>query len=173
MIAAIASVIVMGVAIYAFTAYNGPTYVTQTYFPMDIDKLAKQSDIIVIGTVGDVISSSVNRTDKIAHLITRVNVNVEQIVAGTFSDKEIPVSLLGDGKTIIYEDEVKLEKGERVLLFLTHTGTDTVYGDAYVPIGGSQAKFSIGSDDVARNPIHGEFPVQELIDRIVAARSAN
>src|SRR5207249_3674104 len=116
-------------------------HVETLYAPYDVNALAKQGDAIVIGTVADSGVSTVDRTDKYTHATNRFTVNVERELTGEYAGSTIQVNLLEDGKTVIFDDEIQLAKGQEVLLFLTHTDASTVYGDGYATIGGFQAKF--------------------------------
>jgi|GEM_PF-7102707 len=167
------AVVITGIfATYAYGVGNSTTYIHASFIPKDVNQLARESDVVVIGTVREIGLSSVEQTDKYTRVFTKATIDIERELTGNYQEATIQVTLLGDGKRFIAEDEAALMSGERILLFLTHTTSDTVYGDAYAPIGGFQAKFSIDQKEVAHNEKHGDIPLGQLVSQIQSARTS-
>lgn len=139
----------------------------------DVNKLSKESDVIVIGTVtGTAPKGDIKLVQgEVVIPLTSVTVSIEKELTGNYQGNDIQVTIVGDSKNYVVFEEAELKIGEKVLLFLAHTDTSTIYGDAYVPKGGFQAKFSIDENGIAHNPKHGDIPLAELESKIVVARA--
>lgn len=127
------------------------------------DELTRASDAIVDGEVIDSRSfwSSDGRT-----IITRAVVAIGEVVRGRVTGKRIVVEYEGGevGDTgLRVSDMAVLEKGERVLLFLTE-GKSRLSGRAYRIVGKGQGKYTIGKDDIARKRGFSVMRGRELID---------
>lgn len=168
--AVIAVVIALSVvALYKYDT-TATTGIHTALVPYDLNQLSEQSDVIILGTVKNIEQPITNQTEKITRTFTKVNLEIEQELTGNYQNNEIQVTLLGDGKQSV-DGQPSLTSGERVVLFLSHTTKDTVFGDTYVPLGGFQAKFYIDTNRIAHNEKHGDVPEQTLIDQIHEARS--
>lgn len=133
---------------------------------LDVQDLAEQSDVIVVGIVESAGEPVVKRTEVFDHVFTTYNVKVIRELTGNYVEKTIPVTVLGDERIYISENGANLKVGEKVLLFLTHTDENTVFGDAYAPIGGYQSKFLIDGQNFAENKKHGKILLNDLISEI-------
>lgn len=137
---------------------------------LSIDDLAKQSDVIVVGTVESAEESVIKRSEVFDHVFITYNVRISQELTGNYQDKTIPITTLGDERIYTSNSGADLKVGEKVLLFLTHTDQETVFGDAYVPIGGYQSKFLIDDENFAVNQKHGKIFLGDLISDIALMR---
>jgi hypothetical protein len=137
---------------------------------LNVNDLAKQSDVIVVGVVESTEEPIIKRSEVFDQVFITYNVKVIQELTGNYQEKIIPVTVLGDERIYTSSNGVNLKVGEKVLLFLTHTNEETVFGDAYVPIGGYQSKFLIDDENFADNKKHGKIFLNDLISEIILTR---
>jgi len=96
----------------------------------ELNELAKEAEIILVGTVKD-IRSEWNREETLIY--TYVTISVEDYLKGSTGSNEVVVRTFG-GKvgvvSLFVEDTPNFEKGEKVILFLyqRETGDWEVYG---------------------------------------------
>ncbi|MDY7000375.1 MAG: hypothetical protein SVS15_01170 [Thermodesulfobacteriota bacterium] len=145
---------------------------------MDTEKLAKLSDLIVIGEVDNV--ECYWSEDK-SVIITKGNVAIKEIIEGISFHKNITVEYIGgeiDGVGLGVSDMPSLKKGEKVMLFLK-SGASKINSaeQTYHIVGSSQGKYTINEHDMAKkegfvvppdelSKIDNNIPVEELINKI-------
>lgn len=140
------------------------------YASVNMKELAKQSDVIVIGNIVKLESTTSQQTDKLARVFTHYTVNIEQELTGNYKGDQITITVLGDDT--VPSSERIISENQKVVLFLTHTDESTVFGDAYVPIGGPQGVFTIDNENTAKSQQHGDFAVSDLIQKVQKDRSS-
>ncbi len=155
-----------------FTAtgiFERKTYVSFSEIPITLEEMARISEVIVVGKVGNTIGTYYYDDGKIMKATANMYIDIEQELTGNYKDKKIMIKAYGDGKTII-NNAVQLHDGERVLLFLSYTDSDWDGEDGYTVCCASQ-KFSIDDNDIAYNARFGSYKLDELISIIENARA--
>src|SRR5690606_41539222 len=72
------AVVITGIfATYAYGVGNSTTYIHASFIPKDVNQLARESDVVVIGTVREIGLSSVEQTDKYTQVYTRATRETE------------------------------------------------------------------------------------------------
>lgn len=128
-------------------------------------ELVNGSDIILIGTVKEILSSKYgNRFSKDIdfgpdHVIyTDIVISVDEYLKNPSSSKEVIVRVAGGtigNDTLIMEDEPSFKTEEKVLLYLTKDTSDAtrdIGPDHLVVTGLSQGKFTLTDDGKAVRP---------------------
>jgi len=149
--------------------FETKTYILFSEIPTTIDEMARTSEVIVIGKVGNMIEAEYYDDGKKRKATSSMYIDIEQELTGNYKDKRIMIKTYGDGKSVI-NTAVQLKEGERVLLFLSYSDSDWDGADGYVVCCTSQ-KFSINHNDIAYNPVFGEYKLDELINIIQEARA--
>lgn len=146
-------------------------------------QLNEQSELIVTGTVEEILPAKWNtpdgrrRSDTIADIAendtmyTDIIIKVDQYLKGSLDDQEIRVRTIGgedDIVVIVFEDEPSFKENERVLLYLRND-TYPIFKDIgpehYVITGDMLGKFTLTEDGMAVRPY--EYVNQtELLDSI-------
>ena len=146
--------------------------------PLKISDLAKDSDHIILGTVSGISAGpvEVDQVHTLTKIFTDVTLDVDQDLAGTYKSSQITFRTLGgtNGNAVVYsDDEAKFIKGERVLVFVTHVGKDTVWGDSYVIYGMKLGKYSIVNGKAAGPEYPDGINEAQLIDIVKQARTTS
>ncbi|MEM2856865.1 MAG: hypothetical protein QW416_07185 [Candidatus Nitrosocaldaceae archaeon] len=145
-----------------------------SYVPLTVEQLANSSDVIVIGRVEGIDSTTQHKTDKVSYPITHFIVDIERVIDSNYNSSKIKVSVIGNEKYISNEYEELLNETKskgRVLLFLDHADeSSNIYGDTYLYLG-YQGKFSIDDNNIAHNIEHGDIQLDELVSIIKKARN--
>lgn len=148
-----------------------------------IEELARISEVVVVGTVREVSAGLWSSPDgkrppdlSLPHspiIFRNAIVQVEQYVKSPLAAKELAVHLRGGqvGKdTLRFSEEVTLEPGEKVLLFLRADRDPWMSGiPGYRVFAAHQGKFAIKDGLAVGVPHLGTFPLAQLIDRIRSA----
>ena len=146
------------------------------------EEMSRMSDVVIIGTVKEVLPSEWNTGDgqipnddiyelEWYDIYTDVVINVDEYLKNPLSEKELIVRTLGGEKdviSIVVEDEVSFNPGEKVFLYLkndTWPNTMSNGPEHFVVTGVSQGKFTLTDDGKA---IHfGEsFTLDELLETV-------
>ncbi len=142
---------------------------------MSTEELAKASSLVVLGDVEDVQSFW---SDDRRRIVSRATVLVQQVIRGKTIERRITVEYPGgeiDGLGMKVSDVAPMEKGERVLVFLTDHRVRKA-GSVREFIGKAQGKYSISSDGIARKKgfsvasrgdlVDHELPLDDIIRKI-------
>ena len=146
------------------------------------EEMSSMSDVIVIGSVKEVLPSEWNTRDgqmpnndiyelEWYDIYTDVVITVDEYLKTPLSEKEVIVRTLGGEKdviSIVVEDEASFNPGEKVFLYLkndTWPNTMSNGPEHFVVTGVSQGKFTLTDDGIA---IHfGEsFTLDELLETV-------
>ncbi len=160
-------VIAGGLVTWYFVSQPKTITVSRIYPFMDVPELTQKADIIVVGTITKKLPSRWVRMypQEEPGIYTDVVVEVEEYLKNPLGQKEVTVRLSGGtvGNVIqVTMDEVTLNLGEKVLLFLTKDmkGNFVSWGE--------QGKYTIDevrgmavNEDTARN-----LPVKQLKTQI-------
>jgi len=150
--------------------FEKETYILFSEVPTTIDEMARTSEVIVIGKVGNMIGAEYYYDGKKRKATSSMYIDIEQELTGNYKDKRIMIKTYGDGKSVI-NTAVQLKEGERVLLFLSYSDSDWDGEDGYIVCCTSQ-KFSIDdNNNMAYNPRFGSYKLDELISIIEDARA--
>ncbi|GBC72857.1 hypothetical protein HRbin04_00252 [archaeon HR04] len=151
--------------------FEKKTFISLAEIDTSLDDMARDAEIIVIGTVGDRVRIQSHDDGRIYRMVGELVINIEQELTGNYKDKVITVKIWGDGEKVINRN-VSLKKGERVLLFLNYVTTDQEWkGEEGYLVCCTQQKFSIDENNIAYNPKYGSYKLDELIEMIKRARS--
>jgi hypothetical protein len=116
---------------------------------LSTEKLTRDAELIITGNVED--TTAQWATDKKSIITTSV-ISVQEVIKGRAVEKKIQVIYPGGEVGEIgmkVSDEAPLQKGERVLLYLTPENQFS-NGSAYRISGRAQGKYTIGDDMIAR-----------------------
>lgn len=150
---------------------------------LNFTQLSERSELIVTGTVEEVLPAKWNTPDgrrrgdtiyDIAEndtMYTDIIIKVDQYLKGSLDDQDIRVRTLGgedDIVAIVFEDEPFFKENERVLLYLrnnTYPAFTDIGPEHYVITGVMLGKFTLTDDGMAVRPY--EYVNQtELLDSI-------
>jgi len=142
---------------------------------LSTEELAKTSSLVVLGDVEDVQSFW---SDDHRRIVSRATVLAQQVVRGKTVERKITVEYPGgeiDGLGMKVSDVAPMDKGEKVLLFLSDNMVRKT-GTVRKLIGKAQGKYSIGADGIARKKgfsiatgadlVDRELPLDEIIRKI-------
>lgn len=113
------------------------------YVPLSIEEMTEAADVILIGTIEDVLHVRTHR---------EVTVSVEMYLKNPLETDMVTVVALGatvGNVTYVAEEQPEFQESERVLLFLRDDPwflDDNPQG-FYQVVSGDQGKFTVGSDD--------------------------
>ncbi len=113
------------------------------YVPLSIEEMTEAADVILIGTIEDVLHVRMHR---------EVTVSVEMYLKNPLETDMVKVVALGatvGNMTYVAEEQPEFQESERVLLFLRDDPwflEDNSQG-FYQVVSGGQGKFTVGSDD--------------------------
>jgi hypothetical protein len=113
------------------------------YVPLSIEEMTEAADVILIGTIEDVLHVRTHR---------EVTVSVEIYLKNPLETDMVTVVALGatvGNVTYVAEEQPEFQESERVLLFLRDDPwflDDNPQG-FYQVVSGDQGKFTVGSDD--------------------------
>ena len=113
------------------------------YVPLSIEEMTEAADVILIGTIEDVLHVRTHR---------EVTVSVEIYLKNPLETDMVTVVALGatvGNMTYVAEEQPEFQESERVLLFLRDDPwflEDNPQG-FYQVVSGDQGKFTVGSDD--------------------------
>lgn len=152
--------------------------VSSTLVPLKVSDLSKDSTHVIVGTVADVLAGPTQYDEKrsTTRAFTDIVINVEQDLAGTYKDSQITVRTLGgmagDVK-VEAENEAKFAKDERVVVFVTRAGNNTVWGDSFIVYGMELGKYNV-VDGKAYGPEYPQgVPVDQFVQEIKTYRSTS
>lgn len=122
---------------------------------LSLNDLVKDSKIIVLGTVVSQNSNGTGREIQVgvpSNLtqvpLIRNTIQVEKVIKGNYTDKTIDVITEGDlTGHISVEGNAKLNKGERVVLFLQQ---EKSYNEQFAVTGMEQGKYHVDSNGVVK-----------------------
>ncbi len=131
------------------------------YAPLSIEEMTEASDVILIGTIEDILHVRTHR---------EVTVSVEMYLKNPLETDMVTVVALGatvGNMTYVAEEQPEFQESERVLLFLRDDPwflDDNPQG-FYQVVSGDQGKFTEGSDDAISDSglvIEDGFRVDEI-----------
>ena len=170
-----------------FSASDLPTItVSSCVAYMGLDELTNNSDLILIGSVKEILPARWNTPDGeqpenaledlgLHEVIYRdVVISVDEYLKKSLSSNEVVVRVLGGtvgNLTMDVEDQPSLEPGEDVLLYLvndTHPATKNLGPEYFVVCGCFQGKFSLSEDGKAVSK-GGTVELEEILKLINAS----
>ncbi|MFA5247730.1 MAG: hypothetical protein WC415_00580 [Patescibacteria group bacterium] len=150
------------------------TRISSILVKLSPEEITKQSDVVIVGTVKDLktLKTKSNFWSKDDEdIVTNANVEVEKYLFNpkNLSGLEIIVQTIGGtigNETMFAEDEPKLEKGQRVIVFLRQAKNG-----AYIVFGGPQGAYTINGNNVAvgekeQNVFSDVFGKQMALDEL-------
>jgi hypothetical protein len=122
--------------------------------PKNVSELARESDLIVVAKVKEILPSRLDTSDpKTPRVRTDVDLGVERVIKGALNGGMVEVRFAGgtaDRTTQVVSGEVRLEAGQRVLIFLKKE-PETVWGDHFFVHGFTQGRYLLTEDGRALN----------------------
>lgn len=134
---------------------------------LNFTQLNQQSELIITGTVKDILPSKWNTSDgkrrvnaiedipETDTMYTDIIIKVDQYLKGSLEDQEIRVRTMGGEDEIVridYEDEPSFKENENVLLYLhndTNPGLENIDSKYYYVTGTMLGKFTLNDDGLA------------------------
>jgi len=139
--------IAITVTVLVATTFTTPStliYTSYTVVPKSIGELARESDLIVVAKVIEILPSKLDTSDpKMIRIWTDIRLQVERYIKAPSNSSTVEVRLAGgtaNGVTHIVSGGVELEAGQRVLLFLKKE-PNTIWGDHFFVHGFVQGRY--------------------------------
>lgn len=124
-----------------------------------VDSLIKESDLIIIGSLQETLSSYQPFNDY-EDTFTDAKINIEKTLKGEKIPKELIISQYGgereDGKIEVFEDLPLMDENEKFLLFLEYIDDNTDRNGKYQPVRGVQGYYIIENGNI-KSLVNGEI----------------